>query len=286
MCLPQCHAVVRQQLERQWMTRRRFGAGLVVGTAAASATRGLPMVTAAEPKETMASHYPAFSQILDLTHPLTAHFPTYSGKEQFAKQQLTSREQDGYLSYAWSLQEHTGTHIDAPLHFAHQRQSMGEIPIQDLVLPLCVIDIRQKAEADPDARLRLQDIHQWERLYGPVPAASAVAMNSGWDQHIHTAKFRGVDDQGVLHFPGFHEDAADFLMNQRRVAAILVDTLSLDYGMSTTFPVHCLWLPANRWGVECVANLSSLPPTGATLIAACLRVPSSSGGPLRLIALL
>jgi kynurenine formamidase len=110
-------------------------------------------------------------------------------------------------------------------------------------------------------------------------------MNSGWSEKVNTPEFRNADANGGLHFPGFHLEAAQFLLEERQVIGIAVDTLSLDYGPSPDFAVHYLWLPTNRWGLEAVANLNDLPPRGTTLIVGGPKVIGATGGPSRLIAL-
>ena len=110
-------------------------------------------------------------------------------------------------------------------------------------------------------------------------------MNSGWDAHVRTAKFRNSDDAGHLHFPGFHVEAAEFLLTEREVVGIAVDSLSLDVGSTKDFPVHTRWLGSNRWGLECIANLAELPPQGATIIVGGPKIAGASGGPSRVFAL-
>lgn len=276
MCLSDCANVVRNTL-----SRRQLLAGLAFGVGATQLS--------AEPLENdergQPRQYPAFSRIVDLTHPLTPEFPTFSGRQQFSMKALTTRKDDGYSSFTLNLQEHTGTHIDAPIHFAEHGLTVGDINATKLVAPMCVIDVRERARRDADARVTVDDIRSWEMKHGPVPKDAAVAMNSGWDRHVGSRMFRNADDEGALHFPGFHEEAAAYLVEERRAGSLIVDTLSLDYGRSTTFPVHTTWLPSNRWGVECAANLSALPASGATLVAACPRIPGATGIPLRLMAL-
>ena len=109
-------------------------------------------------------------------------------------------------------------------------------------------------------------------------------MNSGWAEKVNTPEFRNADANGVLHFPGFHIEAAQFLLDERDVNGIAVDTLSLDYGPSPDFAVHYLWLPSNRWGMEAVANLDAVPPRGSTLIVGGPKIVNATGGPCRLIA--
>jgi kynurenine formamidase len=110
-------------------------------------------------------------------------------------------------------------------------------------------------------------------------------MNSGWDKRISGESYCNADADGVMHFPGFHIEAVEFLLRKRNVNGIAVDTLSLDRGPSDSFPVHCRWLSANRWGLENVANLGKVPPEGATLIAAGPVIVGASGGPTRVLAL-
>jgi kynurenine formamidase len=111
-------------------------------------------------------------------------------------------------------------------------------------------------------------------------------MHSGWAQHVtNVAKFVGKNAEGAMHFPGVHPDAADWLLKERRVAGLAVDTLSLDPGNSTTFTTHALWLPAGRWGIENMANLDKVPATGATLVVGVPKVSGATGGPARIFAL-
>jgi len=148
-----------------------------------------------------------------------------------------------------------------------------------------IVDIRQRAGADSDSGVTLEDLKSWESHHGRIASGAIVAMNSGWDAHVRTAKFRNSDDDGHLHFPGFHIEAAEFLLTEREVVGIAVDSLSLDVGSTKDFPVHTRWLGSNRWGLECIANLAELPPQGATIIVGGPKIAGASGGPSRVFAL-
>lgn len=279
MCVPGCQETVRQRL----LNRRHFfkvagGAAAAMGMAACAP---LP-VPVAMPSSPSAMQ---FSQVLDLTHTLTPDFPTFSGMPQLEMEVVYTFAEHGYNLNIWHLDEHTGTHMDAPIHFSPDQASADQIPVANLVVPLVVVDIRARAETDPDTQLTPDDLMNFEAQYGPIPEGACVAMNSGWDQFVNTEKFRNADADGVMHFPGFHPEAAALLL-ERNVNAIAVDTLSLDYGASTDFSTHYSWLPANRWGMECVANLSQLPPTGAIMVAGGPKIAGATGGPSRVIALL
>jgi kynurenine formamidase len=226
-----------------------------------------------------------FSRVVDLTHTITFDFPTYFGDPNLEFETLFTFEENGFNMYRWLLVEHTGTHMDAPFHFSPDQDTADEIPISKLVIPLAVIDIRRKAGENPDAQVTLDDLIRWEHRFGRIPAGACVAMNSGWADKVHTDEFRNADENGVLHFPGFHVDAAAFLMEERDVNGIAVDTLSLDYGPSPDFATHYLWLGSNRWGIEALANLDLIPPRGATLIAGGPKIAGATGGISRCLAL-
>jgi kynurenine formamidase len=226
----------------------------------------------------------SFERCLDLTHALGPDFPSFDD-DAFALERIASLEVDGYNMGRWHLIEHSGTHIDAPLHFANGGLAVDQIPLEQLVLPLCVVDIRARADLDADTELTPDDLLAFEAEHGPIPESACVAMLSGWDRHVASAKFRNDDEHGIMHFPGFHAEAAALLI-ARNAAGIAVDTLSLDRGCCTDFATHALWLPSGRWGLEALANLALLPPTGATLVVGCPRIKGATGAPCRVLALL
>ena len=154
-----------------------------------------------------------------------------------------------------------------------------------LVVPLCVVDIREKAAADPDAQVTPYDLKAWIAANGDIPENACIAMNSGWSTHLGTDKFRNADGDGKLHFPGFHAEAAKFLLQETKSAGIAVDTLSLDHGRSPDFATHYAWLPEGKWGLEAAANLDKLPVKGATLVLGAPKHRGGTGGPARAFAL-
>ena len=129
------------------------------------------------------------------------------------------------------------------------------------------------------------DLAEWEASNGRLPDGSCVAMNSGWARYAGTGKFAGRDAAGVMHFPGVHPEAAEWLLKERSVSGLAVDTLSLDHGPSREFKTHSVWLPAGRWGIENIANLDIVPPAGATLVVGVPKVKGASGAPARVFAL-
>src|SRR5262245_44344327 len=195
-----------------------------------------------------AQAFPSFRRVTDLTHTHSPEFPTFSGQPGITLKQVMTRQKDGFNLMEWTLNEHSGTHMDAPIHFSESGDGPAEIAVDRLVVPLAVINVVDKAAANADYQLSPGDIRAWERRNGRLPAGCCVAMDSGWDHHVRSAKFVGKDGAGVLHFPGFHPEAADMLVRERRVFGIAVDTLSLDHGASKDFKTHNTWLPSGRWG--------------------------------------
>jgi kynurenine formamidase len=223
--------------------------------------------------------------VVDLTHELSEAFPTFFGVPGISYDRAASFAEDGFNLFNLTINEHTGTHVDAPLHFSADGQSVAEIPIESLACPLCVIDIRAKASEDPDAQVTPDDLRAWIDANGEIPAGAAVAMNSGWAERVASDGFRNADGDGVMHFPGFHIEATQMLLEETRAVCMAVDTLSLDYGPSPDFATHYAWLPAGRYGIESVAGLDELPASGATLMVGAPKVRGGSGGPARVMAL-
>lgn len=281
MCVPACTQKVAQDLSRRGFLRTSAGLAVAaVGMSACAPISATPPV-----RSNALAGRVSFSRIVDLTHTMTPNFPTYGGEQQLEIENVFKLAENGYNLNRWLLNEHTGTHMDSPYHFS-DGITADQIPADDLHGPLAVLDIRSKAEADPDAQLTVEDILAWEASNGPLPDGAIVAMLSGWDAFVSGDKFRNADDQGVMHFPGFHIDAINLLLEERNAKGIFVDTLSLDYGASADFAVHYKWLPANKWGIECVANLGDLPVTGAHVIVGGPKIAGCTGGMTRLFALL
>jgi kynurenine formamidase len=274
MCAPGCIEHVRAEVSR----RSLFKAGAALAATAAAGAMGAASA-AARP-------FPQFTRVLDLTHTLTPEFPTFFGTPGIAMKQLKEIKKDGFNLMEWTVLEHSGTHIDTPIHFAETGRGPDTLPAADLVVPLAVINVVAKANASADYQLTPADIRAWEQRNGRLPDGCCVAMHAGWGRHLGTAKFLGKDNDGVFHFPGFHPEAAELLLKQRRVAGIAVDTISLDYGASKDFKTHTTWLPAGKWGLESVANLDKLPPRGATLVVGAPKIKGATGGPTRVLALL
>ncbi len=274
MCLPETLKSLQSAVSR----RDLFKAG-TAATLALAAPIATPAATT-----TAGQHA---RRVVDLTHVLGTNMPVFPGNDPMRIDVLFTFERDGYYANRLDLAEHTGTHMDAPLHFAPGGQSVHEIPPERLVGPLAVIDIRERAARNPDTMIMPDDLLAWERRHGRIPNGAIVMMHSGWATRIGDAKaFFNADAAGTPHFPGWSKEATDLLMMERNVVGIGVDTISLDFGASKDFAVHYSWLPSGRWGLENVANLTDVPPAGATVFVGAIKTYRGSGGPTRLLAVL
>jgi len=271
-----CDICVMNAVKDKMLSRRQF----FTASAATGAAAVLGSSVAAPPA--MAAGHGA---VEDLTHAYDGDFPTYFGAPGFSAEQKFNFDEHGFNLMQLSINEHTGTHIDAPLHFSADGDSVDAIPVSTLVAPLCVIDIAAKAEDDADAQVTPEDVQAWIDTNGEIPENACVAMHSGWGTKTGGDGFRNADDEGVMHFPGFHVEAVKMLMEETGAMSIGVDTLSLDHGPSADFVTHYAWLPTGRFGIECLANLDRLPAKGATIAIGAPKHRGGTGGPARIFAM-
>lgn len=281
MCSPQVEKIVRERLEKEGrpvFSRRNL---LKLGGLSAA---GLAAATLA-PARRASAHGAA--GVVDLSHVFGTAMPTYLLGEGPQREDFVTVENDGFYIQRWNYTEHAGTHVDAPGHFHTDGETIDNYAAELLYSPAVVIDISAKAEENPDATLDVADIEAWESANGEIPAGALVFMYSGWESRWDDAEaFRNADADGVMHFPGFSAEAAAFLLAERDIHGIGVDTLSLDNGPSATFDVHLSVLGAGKYGIEGVANLASIMDTpGALVIVGVPRWEEGSGGPCRLLAL-
>lgn len=230
--------------------------------------------------------------IVDLTHPFddrTIYWPT---GDRFTHRADTVGEQPGgyyYEAYSFCAAEHGGTHLDAPMHFSESGRATDRIPLEQLVAPAVVIDVTARATANRDYRATPEDVLQFEKAHGTIAKGTIVLLRTGWSRHWPNAKvYLGDDtpgDASKLSFPSYGVEAARLLVEDRGVAALGIDTASIDYGRSTDFQVHRLAAARNVPGFENLTNLDRLPARGAIVIALPMKIEGGSGGPLRAIAL-
>ena len=281
MCTEHVAKFVRERIQREGrptVSRRNF---LRLGGVATAAT-----VLASQFAASPVRAQDGMQQVIDLSHIFNVNPPTYVPGVVPTREDFVTVANDGFFIQNWTFSEHTGTHIDIPAHFIGDGETVDHYPANLYVSPAVVIDIAAKAEENPDSELTIDDITAWESANGEIPQHALVCMYSGWDTRWDSVEdFRNADDDGVMHFPGFNGEAAAFLMEERDIHGIAVDTLSLDNGPSATFDTHFTVLGAGKYGLENIANLGEIKDSQATIVIGVPRWEGGSGGPCRVLAL-
>jgi kynurenine formamidase len=236
----------------------------------------------------------ATARVVDLSHPYDAHtvyWPT--APSAFELKRLHHGPVPAGFFYAansFCTPEHGGTHLDAPIHFHEGRRTVDQVPLEQLIGEAVVVDVSAQAAADADYRLTRADLEAWEKTHGRIPRAAIVLLRTGWSARWPDRKrYLGDDtpgDASKLHFPSYGRDAAQWLVQTREVAALGVDTASIDHGPATDFIVHQVAAAAEVAGLENLTGLERLPARGAWVIALPMKIAGGSGAPVRVIALL
>jgi kynurenine formamidase len=231
--------------------------------------------------------------LVDLTHSFgedTIYWPTNKAFQWERTDWGTTPSGYWYASANFSASEHGGTHLDAPIHFAQNRRTIDQIPIERLRGPAVVIDMRTQCETNPDYVLAVRDIEAWESRHGRIPNGALVFLWSGWDMRWpNKTRYLGTatpDDPRTLHFPGLSPEAAEFLVARRAIHGVGIDTASIDPGLSRDFLTHRFLSRAEVYALENVTALDRVPPTGATVWALPMKIQGGTGGPVRIIAVL
>ena len=239
------------------------------------------------------SPFPA-GTVVDLSHAYDQSTVFWPTAEAFRLDKVADGITPGGYYYAannFTTSEHGGTHIDSPIHFAQGHQTVDQIPLDRLIGAAVVIDITDRAAANADYLLTVADIQQSEQRDGAIPSGAIVLIRTGFStrwpdaaRDLGTAE-RGDAAVAKLHFPGLHPAAAGWLMDNRQVKAVGIDTASIDYGQSTTFDTHRALFARDVPAFENLAELHRLPARGATVIALPMKIGGGSGAPLRAVAI-
>lgn len=194
-----------------------------------------------------------------------------------------------YENNWFSTEEHSGTHLDAPAHFSEGQWRVDDIPAERLTGPGCVVDVRDKVGQDADYLVGQADFQAWERQHGPIPRGAILLANTGWWTRYPNRSLvfntPTPSDASTFHFPGYDPDGVRWLIANRNVHILGIDTPSLDHGPSTDFAVHVVAFGANIAGLENVANVGSLPAKGFTVFVGVIKLEGGSGGPARVLAM-
>lgn len=225
-----------------------------------------------------------YSRIVDLSHVITPSIPLWPGDPAVTFEVWASQEQDGYYLRRFSLGEHSATHMNAPNTFYRDAIGIDGYTPESLVRPAAVIDIRHRVQANPDYVICAEDIEHWERVYGRIEAGSVVVFHTGWQALWHAPEQFIQQDAHGLHFPGVGADATRFLLAERQIAGIGIDTHGVDPGQDTSFASNHLVLAQEGIILECLTCLEQLPPKGSTLAIGVLRLEAGSGSPVSVLA--
>jgi kynurenine formamidase len=224
-----------------------------------------------------------FTGVVDLTHPLS-HNEMAPGARPGSAVRTAALVQNTLRRISRSAS--TNTNIDAPAHLVRGMWTVDQIPPERLIAPLTVLDVTDQARRNSDYEVSVEDIAQWEQIHGEIPPGAVVLARSGWGTRWASPKdYRNIDKKGVMHFPGYSEDAAKFLVEGRSVLALGIDTMSVDPGSSRTLPVHQYTLAHSVYHLENVANLERVPDAGAVVVVAPMKLEGEVDGPVRILAL-
>ena len=267
---------------RRSLLRGMVGAAAVPAVAAGVGIFGAGTAEAAPPVATIAAR-----RVLEMTHRLTRDFPVVNTLvPQPQIRQVRFLDVDGFNANELTINEHSGTHLDPPGHFRTGEPTADELEVSRLVAPLVVIRIAERAAADPDTELTIDDLRRHERRHGRVPRGAMVAMDSGWAARVpQPGAFLNTGPDGLFHYPGICTELAQFLIAERNVVAIASDSPSIDRAVATAPTTHRAWLPSGRYGIECIAGVAEAPDRGATVVVGGPRHEGSYGGPVRILAL-
>ncbi len=234
-------------------------------------------------------------KIVDLSYDFSDETVYWVNAKKFEKEKVAEGMTENGFYYSannFSAAEHGGTHIDAPIHFAKGKQTVDQIPLEKLIAPAVKIDASKQGINNWDYQITVEDLTNWEKEHGQIPDGSILFLQTGFGRfYPDTDKYLGTDKRGDdaikdLHFPGLSPEAAKWLVKNRQINAIGIDTASIDYGQSTKFESHVVLMEENIPAFENVANLDKLPAKGFQVIALPMKIKDGSGSPLRIIAVL
>jgi kynurenine formamidase len=274
--------------------------GLVVGAVAVVA--GLAGLAAGQLGEPAAQDPPAAGtadlasdRLVDLSHSFNAGTIYWPTAQRFRLIEVADGITEGGWHYAannFRGAEHGGTHLDAPIHFSARGNTTDEVPLRKLVGPAVTVDVREQAAADRDHLIAVADLEAHEAEHGRIPRGTIVLLRTGWSSRWPDARrYLGTAERGAgavpkLHFPGLDVAAARWLVRERGVRAVGIDTASIDRGQSSTFEAHRVLAAAQVPVFENVARMERLPAEGFQVVALPMKIDGGSGGPLRAMAVI
>ncbi len=234
-------------------------------------------------------------RFIDLTYPFSEksiYWPTAMPFQHKTDFEGIAEKGYYYSSYSFSASEHGGTHLDAPIHFAKGMATVDQIPLDRLVVPGVLVDVQKQVAGNRDYQITAQDLISWEKQNGRIPDNCIILFRTGWGKfYSDKTKYLGTDKTGQeavanLHFPGIGPSAAQWIVTNRSISGIGIDTASIDYGQSQLFETHQILYKQGMIAIENVAHMDELPVKDFEIIALPMKIEGGSGAPVRIIAIL
>lgn len=224
---------------------------------------------------------------VDLSHEVSPDTPHWVGWDALHVEEKVNLENSIFAAHAYTTVGQYGTHVDAPNHMVKGGRSLDQVAINEMVMPMCIIDREEACSSNPDYVLTAQDIVDWEQVHGRIPAGAFVVFKSGWSKRAPET-MDNLDEQGNRHFPGWGKDAVEFLVNERNIASIGHETSDTDSPLTsglTNYEVEYYILAQNRIQLEMLTNLDACPPVGAIAFCTFPKIKDGTGYPARVFAL-
>jgi kynurenine formamidase len=227
-----------------------------------------------------------YSNIISLSHKICPGIPKWPNDPDVVEEIFSDIDADGYYLKTWTLGEHAATHMNAPRAFYDGGITIEDYPATSLVNNAVVIDVRTRVKTDADYLLSVEDLESWEETFGPISERSIVLLHTGWSKRWEKPlEYNNIQEDGSMHFPGFDEGAARFMLEERKVSGIGIDTHGVDGGYNAVYPVNKLMLKGPNIVLENLTNLDLLPASGITLFVGPIKLCEGSGSPVEAIAL-
>jgi len=228
----------------------------------------------------------SYSRVVDLAHVVSPAIPLWPGDPHVVIKVVATVKKDGYYLRSFTIGEHSATHMNAPNSFiSGNTEAITSYPAEQRVVPAVVIDVRDKAAKNADFQLTKDEVLAWEKKHGKIAPGTFVILFTGWEDKWNDPKaFINQDAKNRLHFPGFAGATAKWLLAERQIAGVGIDTHGVDPGLDTSYATNTQIAKAHKIAIECMANLDQLPPTGATLVLGPLQLEDGSGSPVGIMA--